>query len=315
MERIKVFISYLLTIVITILLTYFIINNFIYSSINYKNINKTLNKNRIDYLSIGKVTVSDEIYDYLDIDDIVNDYIANKTMYELGMIEKDPKMDKELINKKVKKGLDNYIDYRISQAEGDLTVILDQVGLNKEIKDNVIEELNKKYNIDYNNSEIVKEEDLEKVYNDINKSVDEYEDYLSIFKIFTNKEYRRVSIIVIIVLLLLIAIINFNIIAIFLYTIVPLVINIILLVVTLIASCNINFSGNDLAKILNDIMGYIFTTSIEYLVVLAILLFVNIIIYFIIKNINIVKSHKKGKATLDTLFDDYYKDKNDETSE
>ena len=314
MERIKVFISYLLTIVIIISLTFFLINSFIYSSINYKNINESLTKNRINYLSIGKVTVSDELYNYLDIDDVVNDYIANKTMYELGMVEKNPKMDKNLINKKIKKGLDDYINYRLSQVEGELNTILDKTGINNQIKDTIIDELDKKYDIDYKSSEIVNDKNLEKAYNDIDKTVYEYKDYLNIIKIFTNKEYKRIALILVVVSLLLIAIVNFNIIAIFAYVIIPLIINIILLTGTLIASCNINFSGNDLAKILNDIMKSIFTTAIEYLVVLVIVLFVDIIIYFIIKNINIVKSHKKGKATLDTLFDDYYKDKNDDTN-
>lgn len=314
MERIKVFISYLLTIVVIISLTFFLINSFIYSSINYKNINESLTKNRINYLSIGKVTVSDELYNYLDIDDVVNDYIANKTMYELGMVEKNPKMDKNLINKKIKKGLDDYINYRLSQAEGELNTILDKTGINNQIKDTIIDELDKKYDIDYKSSEIVNDKNLEKAYNDIDKTVYEYKDYLNIIKIFTNKEYKRIALILFVVSLLLIAIVNFNIIAIFAYVITPLIINIILLTGTLIASCNINFSGNDLAKILNDIMKSIFTTAIEYLVVLVIVLFVDIIIYFIIKNINIVKSHKKGKATLDTLFDDYYKDKNDDTN-
>ena len=314
MERIKVFISYLLTIVVIISLTFFLINSFIYSSINYKNINESLTKNRINYLSIGKVTVSDELYNYLDIDDVVNDYIANKTMYELGMVEKNPKMDKNLINKKIKKGLDDYINYRLSQAEGELNTILDKTGINNQIKDTIIDELDKKYDIDYKSSEIVNDKNLEKAYNDIDKTVYEYKDYLNIIKIFTNKEYKRIALILVVVSLLLIAIVNFNIIAIFAYVIIPLIINIILLTGTLIASCNINFSGNDLAKILNDIMKSIFTTAIEYLVVLVIVLFVDIIIYFIIKNINIVKSHKKGKATLDTLFDDYYKDKNDDTN-
>ena len=314
MERIKVFISYLLTIVVIISLTFFLINSFIYSSINYKNINESLTKNRINYLSIGKVTVSDELYNYLDIDDVVNDYIANKTMYELGMVEKNPKMDKNLINKKIKKGLDDYINYRLSQVEGELNTILDKTGINNQIKDTIIDELDKKYDIDYKSSEIVNDKNLEKAYNDIDKTVYEYKDYLNIIKIFTNKEYKRIALILVVVSLLLIAIVNFNIIAIFAYVIIPLIINIILLTGTLIASCNINFSGNDLAKILNDIMKSIFTTAIEYLVVLVIVLFVDIIIYFIIKNINIVKSHKKGKATLDTLFDDYYKDKNDDTN-
>ena len=314
MERIKVFISYLLTIVVIISLTFFLINSFIYSSINYKNINESLTKNRINYLSIGKVTVSDELYNYLDIDDVVNDYIANKTMYELGMVEKNPKMDKNLINKKIKKGLDDYINYRLSQVEGELNTILDKTGISNQIKDTIIDELDKKYDIDYKSSEIVNDKNLEKAYNDIDKTVYEYKDYLNIIKIFTNKEYKRIALILVVVSLLLIAIVNFNIIAIFAYVIIPLIINIILLTGTLIASCNINFSGNDLAKILNDIMKSIFTTAIEYLVVLVIVLFVDIIIYFIIKNINIVKSHKKGKATLDTLFDDYYKDKNDDTN-
>ena len=171
MERIKVFISYLLTIVVIISLTFFLINSFIYSSINYKNINESLTKNRINYLSIGKVTVSDELYNYLDIDDVVNDYIANKTMYELGMVEKNPKMDKNLINKKIKKGLDDYINYRLSQVEGELNTILDKTGINNQIKDTIIDELDKKYDIDYKSSEIVNDKNLEKVYTDIDKMV------------------------------------------------------------------------------------------------------------------------------------------------
>ena len=133
MERIKVFLSYIITIVFTVALTYIVLNSFVYSSINYKNINKSLMKNRIEYLSVGKATIRDELYNYLDLDDLINDYVANKTMYEFGMTNVDPKLDKKIINKKVKNGLDNYMDYRISQLEGELTGLLDKTGINNEI--------------------------------------------------------------------------------------------------------------------------------------------------------------------------------------
>ncbi|MBR4262479.1 MAG: hypothetical protein IKQ35_03865 [Bacilli bacterium] len=314
MERIKVFLSYIITIVFTVELTYIVLNSFVYSSINYKNINKSLMKNRIEYLSVGKATIRDELYNYLDLDDLINDYVANKTMYEFGMTNVDPKLDKKIINKKVKNGLDNYMDYRISQLEGELTGLLDKTGVNKEIKDRVIEELSKKYDIDYENEEIVKDKDINKVYEKIDDTVKKYKPYLNAIKLLTNKEYKRIAIIVAIVSLLLLAIINFNIIAVFAYVIVPIIINLIILIIIALTSCNIRFTGVDYANILNDVMRQLFSTSIEYIIILAIALFVDIIVYFIIKNINIVKSHKKGKATLDTLFDDYDKDKNNETN-
>ena len=76
-----------------------------------------------------------------------------------------------------------------------------------------------------------------------------------------------------------------------------------------IATSNIDFSGTDYAKILNDMLGRMFSVSVEYIIILGVILFVDAILFLIIKNINIEKSHKKGKATLDTLFDDYDKDK------
>ena len=103
MERIKVFFSYIITIIITVVLTYITLNSFIYSSISYKNINKSLTKNRINYLAVGNVKNDDELYNYLDLDDVINDYVANKTLYVLGMTTNDPKIDKDLVNKKVKK--------------------------------------------------------------------------------------------------------------------------------------------------------------------------------------------------------------------
>ena len=314
MERIKVFFSYILTIIFTIALTYIVINSFLYTSINYKNINKSLTKNRINYLAVGKVEVDDELYNFLDLDDIINDYVANKTIYELGMADNDPRVDRDLVNKKIKIGLDAYITYRIENYEGGLSGVLDEFGVNAEIKRTVIEELSKKYNIDYENIEFIKQSDLDNFYKSVDDGIKNHKKYLDVVKVLTNKEYKKLAIIILVLSLILLAIVNFNIIAVFTYTIVPLIINIVLQAIILLASSNINFTGTDYANLLNDLMHYFFVTSIEFIVVLGVILFIDAFIYLIIKNINIEKSHKKGKATLDTLFDDYDKDRTDEIS-
>ncbi len=289
MEKIKSFLSKILAIVFTITLTYFVLNTFLNKLFTYNNIYDGLSSSKIDSFELIDLNFNDEIKKHINIDSYIYDYITNEALFLSGKLDKEPVINRDNINKEIKSGIDEYLE------------------LDKENKSKMIDEINKRYKVDYENGQFVFREDIDKINNTIKEK---YKDnnIINIVKFMMNDDYKVKSMIAFIAALLLIAIVNFNIIFIFLYTIVPFIIEIILQIVLLLVSKNLNFVGNDLADLLNYFMKIIGNLTYNYILIFSVLLLISIIMYFITKNLNIIKSHKKGVATLDTIFDDYDKE-------
>lgn len=289
MEKIKSFLSKILAIIFTITLTYFVLNTFLNKLFTYNNIYDGLSSSKIDSFELIDLNFNDEIKKHINIDSYIYDYITNEALFLSGKLDKEPVINRDNINKEIKSGIDEYLE------------------LDKENKSKMIDEINKRYKVDYENGQFVFREDIDKINNTIKEK---YKDnnIIDIAKFMMNDDYKVKSMIAFIAALLLIAIVNFNIIFIFLYTIVPFIIEIILQIVLLLVSKNLNFVGNDLADLLNYFMKIIGNLTYNYILIFSVLLLISIIMYFITKNLNIIKSHKKGVATLDTIFDDYDKE-------
>ena len=289
MEKIKSFLSKILAIVFTITLTYFVLNTFLNKLFTYNNIYDGLSSSKIDSFELIDLNFNDEIKKHINIDSYIYDYITNEALFLSGKLDKEPVINRDNINKEIKSGIDEYLE------------------LDKENKSKMMDEINKRYKVDYENGQFVFREDIDKINNTIKEK---YKDnnIIDIAKFMMNDDYKVKSMIAFIAALLLIAIVNFNIIFIFLYTIVPFIIEIILQIVLLLVSKNLNFVGNDLADLLNYFMKIIGNLTYNYILIFSVLLLISIIMYFITKNLNIIKSHKKGVATLDTIFDDYDKE-------
>ncbi len=289
MEKIKSFLSKILAIIFTITLTYFVLNTFLNKLFTYNNIYDGLSSSKIDSFELIDLNFNDEIKKHINIDSYIYDYITNEALFLSGKLDKEPVINRDNINKEIKSGIDEYLE------------------LDKENKSKMIDEINKRYKVDYENGQFVFREDIDKINNTIKEK---YKDnnIINIVKFMMNDDYKVKSMIAFIAALLLIAIVNFNIIFIFLYTIVPFIIEIILQIVLLLVSKNLNFVGNDLADLLNYFMKIIGNLTYNYILIFSVLLLISIIMYFITKNLNIIKSHKKGVATLDTIFDDYDKE-------
>ena len=289
MEKIKSFLSKILAIIFTITLTYFVLNTFLNKLFTYNNVYDGLSSSKIDSFELIDLNFNDEIKKHINIDSYIYDYITNEALFLSGKLDKEPVINRDNINKEIKSGIDEYLE------------------LDKENKSKMMDEINKRYKVDYENGQFVFREDIDKINNTIKEK---YKDnnIIDIAKFMMNDDYKVKSMIAFIAALLLIAIVNFNIIFIFLYTIVPFIIEIILQIVLLLVSKNLNFVGNDLADLLNYFMKIIGNLTYNYILIFSVLLLISIIMYFITKNLNIIKSHKKGVATLDTIFDDYDKE-------
>lgn len=309
MEKIKTFLTTLLSIVLFISMSYLTINIFSNTLVNYDVIFNTLNKNEIKYEQLIKLELPEGIMEYIDIDEIVYDYFTNETLYQVGKLDKRPTINKDILNQKIKSGVDEYIDYRIEQELGVLKELSDQLKITNRIKNEVYSSIEKQYNIDYEKDDIISNEKLEEVYTKVEEKYNEEKAIIDIVKLLINEDYRMISIIVLVVCFLLIGIINFNIMASFGYSVIPLIVEIILLLIMFFVTLLINFKGTVVAEIINDFLKVINVEVLKFIVVYVLILFVFVILYYIFKNINIVKSHKKGVANLDTLFDDYDDDK------
>jgi hypothetical protein len=68
---------------------------------------------------------------------------------------------------------------------------------------------------------------------------------------------------------------------------------------------NLNFTGSYEASALNYLTQKASSVSFEYFFIFLLLTIIMCFLYYIGKHINILISHKTGKTTLDTIFDDY----------
>lgn len=315
MNLLKNFSSHLLAII-------FFISVFIFSGISavkdlvtHDNIYYALEEtNYLDEIKLNEnidTEMSKELLEYIEIKDIIDHYIADKVLYEFNIIETNPKINVDELNKRIAEGIEEYIDVKLDEYSGGLSSILQDNGFDLGIKDKIEEYINNNTSIDLSTNQIVTEKDLEVVYKEVDKKFEEVKEstYIKeIVDVVYNDALPIVSLICILVSFILISLINFNILTGVLYIIAPLVINTMIYIVGYYVLNNLKFTGGIEATLLNYLIKEASSITFLYLLLFILLTTATVFIYYIGKHINILISHKTGKTTLDTIFDDYDSD-------
>jgi len=225
-------------------------------------------------------------WDYIEMDHIFNKYLIEKILYELKISNQSPIIDLNQLNKKIEDGIEKYYHNNINEENN--------------------------ISVDLNKEEIITQEDIDTFYKEIDKVFLEIENrtyIMEIFEIIYLDDLTEILIITIVISFVLIALINFNVINALLYTITPITINSIfcfaLYSLTKKIQINSDISEETIAYIINKIQN----VTLKYFLILLISCIIVIITYFIGRMINIHISHKTGKTTLDTIFDDYDSDR------
>ncbi|MBQ7104621.1 MAG: hypothetical protein IJN90_02060 [Bacilli bacterium] len=248
----------------------------------------------------------EDVWEYIEIEDIINNYIADKILYELKRIDNEPKIDIDLLNERIAEGIELYIDDTVNEYTGGLSSIFENAGF--DISDKISDYINNNTEIDLENNEIITEEDLEEIYKEIDKAFEEVRENKIIFKaldIIYNDTISIILVITLIVIYIIISLINFNAVTGLLYTIAPVSINALLTLILFITSLVVKVSGGIEANIVNYFIKEMGIISFKYFIILILITIIIIFSYFIGKYLSIFISHKTGKTTLDTFFDDY----------
>ena len=312
MNLIKNFSSHLLAFIFFISLLIFSGTSAIKDLITHDNIYYALeNTNYLEEIKFNEnidTEMSKELLEYIEIKDIIDHYIADKVLYEFNIIEKDPKINIDELNKRIALGIEKYIDAKLDEYSGGLNSILQDNGFDLGIKDKIEEYIDNNTSIDLSNNKIVTEKDLEVVYQEVDKKFEEVKEdtYIKeIIDIVYNDTLLVISLVCIIVTFILISLINFNILTGILYIIAPLAVNTLIFLVGYYGLKELKFTGGIEAAPLNYLVKEASDISFLYLLLFILLTTAAGFLYYIGKHINILISHKTGKTTLDTIFDDY----------
>lgn len=314
METIKSFISHLLVFVFFVAISFLgiafisdkILNyDTIYNALEDSDIIKKAVDNNVD---LQEIDIPDKLVEYSKIEEIFNDYISNRTLYEFKIINNKPVIYVDEVNNRLGDALEKYIDDELNKYTGGLHSFLVESGIDLGLEEEIKKYLSDQTSIDLMNNEIVNENDVQKIYEyvdtvfaDVNKNGN----ISKMISIINNKNYRWYAVGIIIICIILIALINFSFTSLFGYLIAPTCVSSVIYLVGYILTTSISFKGRLTADVLNVLEKNLSNIFLEYMIVFILITIVLILLYYISKNIRIAMFHKKGVATLDTIFDDY----------
>lgn len=317
MDLLKGFISHLLAIVLLLAIIFLTGSSISREFLTYDNIYKAMDdanllEEVINDVALSKgIGVPKEIYDYIKVDDIVYDYVTNYALYDVNIIEERPTIDSKVLNERLARAIEKFIDDNIVKYGDDIDAFLKEQGLDIDFKEVIEDYILEKKAIDFSKIQYINDKELEFVYDYVDEQVDKLEEQTIAFDIvrfITNKDYYNYSIWIIAGCLILITLINLSLLPTLSLSIAPLALTSILYLAIYLFASNVNFSGGLAADIANPFIAIIKDLSSKYFITLIVLTLIVVILYFIFKKIKIAISHKKGVATLDTVFDDYNSD-------
>lgn len=317
MDLLKGFISHLLAIVLMLAIIFLTGSSISREFLTYDNLYKAMDdanllEEVINDVALSKgIGVPKEIYDYIKVDDIVYDYVTNYALYDVNIIEERPTIDSKVLNERLARAIEKFIDDNIVKYEDDIDAFLKEQGLDIEFKEIIEDYIVEKKAIDFSKIQYINDKELEFVYDYVDEQVDKLEEQTIAFdlvRFITNKDYYNYSIWVVAGCLILITLINLSLLPTLSLSIAPLALASILYLAIYLFASNVNFSGGLVADIVNPFIAVMKELSLKYFIVLIVLTLIVVILYFIFKKIKIAISHKKGVATLDTVFDDYNSD-------
>ena len=312
MHFVKSFFSHLFAIIIFFIILFLasttIVRNVLVDSV----IETTLS--RTNYMETIKTETSkenesmEEIWEYIEIDDLVYEYLADEILFKLKITEEEPKLNLEELNERIAYGIEKYIDDKIEEYTGGFNSYLENIGIDLGTEEKVNDYINNNIGIDLTNNEIITEEDLEELYvkvDEVFKDLEESTYVYEILDIVYNDTLRIILIVSAIVLTILICVINWNAVVGITYLIAPLALNSGLFLVGFVLSVSIDVSGRQEADAINYLINTTGAESLKQFIVLLLITIFVIILYYFGKIMSIRIAHKTGKTTLDTFFDDY----------
>ncbi len=312
MEFLKSLCSHLLAFIMFIVILLFSVTLAIRGFLTYDNTYKALENSHFadsfkEEIKKENQDIPDEFLDEFKYDDIVYDYVTNVVLYEFKRVDEKPHLNVDKLYERINEACQKYVDKKIDQYTGNISAFLEAIGLDFNLSDEIKGYIDEHANIDFSDYIELDEEELDASLNDLDEA---FQDPVGvrIVDFISNDTYLYVYVGVIISILLLIALINFNIISSFAYSIAPLVFASISYLVAYSLTVAFNFEGTTEALLLNSCMKQLGVICLKSFIILLILAIVFGVLYYLTKHLNIMLSHKKGVATLDTVFDDYNSD-------
>ncbi len=317
MYFIKSFLSKVLTIVLLFATTCLFLITFIRGFVTQQNLRAILTESDAYDLFIDENNflnnngIPQEMIRYVNLDEVMTDYIVNKIYYAITKEESQPTLDIEVLNDCLSRGFQAYLDEQRPNHINDLDSYLEQKGFNQTFRSKALTYVKSHDDISIKSNEIINNQSLEKITGEVDDAINKVYDrsyVMDAFSFIYNSKYLIMMAAIIILSLILIALINFNIIAMFTHAAVSFGLETIIFAILYLLSTNINFSGNAYAAILNAMLPKIAQHILLYLIINFVITVACIILWRITKHLNIFISHKRGVATLDTIFDDYDND-------
>lgn len=315
MHFLKSFFSHFLAILIFFIILFLvsttIVRNLLVHSVLESVISETNYMDEVINESETKYEGMEEIWEYVEIEDLINDFLADEILYKLKIIDEEPKLDVDELNDRIATGIEAYIDDQIDSYTGGFNSYLENIGIDLGIDDKINDYINNSTGIDLTNKKIITEDDLEEIYTELDKAFADIEESTYLYElldIIYNDTLRIVLIILGIVFTIIICVINWNAVVGISYLIAPLSINAIIFLIGFIISISVDVSGTSTSNVINYIINIIGAESLKQFVILLVLTIFIIFLYYIGKLLSIRISHKTGKTTLDTFFDDYNRD-------
>jgi len=314
MYFIKSFLSKVLTLVLFLATTGLFLITFVRGFITQSNLRAILIESDAYGLFIDENNffenngIPKEMISYADLDEVMTDYVVNKVYYEITKKGVKPTLNVEVLNEQISQGFQTYLDDQVANHISDLDNYLEQNGFNQSFRSKALAYVKSHEDISIKNNEIINNQSIEKIIGEVDDAINkvyEHSYVMDAFSVIYNSKYLLIMAVIIILSLILIALINFNIISMFTHAAVSFSIETIIFATLYLLSINVNFRGNDYAAVLNALLPKLAQHISLYLIINFVITVVCIILWRITKHLNIVISHKRGVATLDTIFDDY----------
>jgi len=314
MNTIKNFLSHFLALIFFISMLLFTLTCLAREIITYNNFYNALEDSRLlenefkTNSKLKELNISEDLYSYIEIEDLLYEYFTNRFLLEANLIDKKPVIDKIKINERIAIGLEKYIDNKLKETNIDINENIKNLELDKNVLKEVQKYIEDKTKIDLSNSEYISNREvkyIESYADEIIEDIRESTYVFDIIDVISNNTYITIYIIAIIVSLVLIALINLNIIPAISLLIMPILIHLIIYVAIVFASMFINLGGNAITLIINSLIDEVSVVAFKYFIIFIGLLLLVLMLQLIAKLIYAKILKKKGITTEDNVLDDY----------
>jgi len=257
-----------------------------------------------------------ELLSYIEYKDIIDDYLADKVLYELNIIKDEPKINLEALNEALIIGIEKFIDEKIYEYTSGLSSIIENTTIDSALREFINKIINDKTSIDLSNNQIITEEKIQPLYEEIDKMMVELKEdtyIVDIINVIYNDIIPLITIIMIITSIILLGIINRNVKTIA-YMIAPIVSNALIFLIGHYFLESLKFKGGIEINALNYLTREAGDITFIYSIIFIGLSIAVIYLYNYVKKLLIYRSNKKEEVPVDTITSNYdYNSKMTET--